>query len=88
MVPRSGKHVESSKSGGVQVDISKYLVEERVEEKESVSVKEEEIKEDVPTPPEKKVVEEVEEENPCVSPHQYKPMIPFPQWIMKAKVEA
>lgn len=39
------------------------------------------------TPPEKDIVKKVEKEAPYVSPHPYKPPIPFLQRFMEAKVE-
>ncbi|XP_050916701.1 uncharacterized protein LOC127131853 [Lathyrus oleraceus] len=75
------------KSGLYEVESSKHAVEKRIEDKENVSEKGEDIKEDVPTPPEKEVVEEVEKEAPYVDPSPYKPKVPFPLRILKAKVE-
>lgn len=45
------------------------------------------MKEGVFIPPEKDVVEEEEKEAPYVFPPPYKPKIPFPQRIIKVKVE-
>lgn len=42
----------------------------------------------MPIPPEKEVVKDEEKETPYVSPSPYKPKIPFPQMIMKSKVNA
>lgn len=43
--------------------------------------------ENPPTPSEKKVVEEVEKEAPYVDPPFYKPLIPFPQRFLEAKID-
>lgn len=80
--------MESPNRSGVRVKSSKKPVEKIIEEKESVSEKEQEVREDVLTPPEKEVVKEVENEASYFSPHPYKPKVPFPQRIVKDKLEA
>ncbi|XP_050915853.1 uncharacterized protein LOC127130946 [Lathyrus oleraceus] len=47
-----------------------------------------EVEESVPTPPKKELVEEVEKEIPYVSPPPYEHIVPFPQRLVKSKVEA
>ncbi|XP_050908939.1 uncharacterized protein LOC127122684 [Lathyrus oleraceus] len=52
------------------------------------SEREEEVEDSVPTPPKNEFIEDVEKEAPNVSHPPYKPIVPFPQRLVKAKVEA
>jgi hypothetical protein len=58
------------------------------EVEESSSEQRVEIEKNLPTPPEREVVEEVEKEAPYVAPPPYNPPIPFSQRPVEAKIDS